>query len=59
MDDSELFISNDDGCDLLIEPLEDEKVYVQISYYANGAFYHLNKEEAKQIVEHLTKVFEL
>jgi hypothetical protein len=23
------------------------------------AFYHLNKAEAKQIVEHLTKVFEL
>jgi len=42
-----------------IEPLEDEKVYLTINHFGDEAFYHLNKTEAKQIVEHLTKVFEL
>ena len=45
---------------LLVEPsLEREKVYLTINHYGDEAFYHLNKTEAKQIVEHLTKVFEL
>ena len=44
---------------LNIEPLEDKKVYVSIYQRDEEYFYHLNKDQAKQIVEHLTKVFEL
>ena len=44
---------------LCVEPLEDEKVYLTIKHFGDEAFYHLNKDQAKQIVEHLTKVFEL
>ena len=45
---------------LHIEPsLEREKVYLTMNYFGDEAWYSLNKDQAKQIVEHLTKVFEL
>jgi len=44
---------------LHIEPLEDGMVYLNIYYFGDEAFCKLNKDQAKQIVEHLTKVFEL
>ena len=59
MEDLELFIINDDGRDLHIEPLEDEKVYLILNYLGDDIWCRINKDQAKQIVEHLTKVFEL
>ena len=59
MEDLELVINNGYGWNLQIEPLGDEKVYLNVTYFGDEAFYHLNKDQAKQIVEHLTKVFEL
>jgi len=44
---------------LHIEPLEDGIVYLNIFYFGDDVYYKLNKDDAKQIVEHLTKVFEL
>ena len=63
MEDLDLFvdlvISNEKGWDLHVESLWKEKAYLTINHFENEAFYHLNKDQAKQIVEHLTKVFEL
>ena len=59
MEDLDLSISNENGWGLHINQLEREKAYLTINYFGDEAFYHLNKDQAKQIVEHLTKVFEL
>ena len=59
MENLELVVSNGDGWDLHIESLWKEKVYLTINNFGDETFYHLNKDQAKQIVEHLTKVFEL
>tara|TARA_R110002020_G_scaffold45326_2_gene129771 strand:+ start:164 stop:343 length:180 start_codon:yes stop_codon:yes gene_type:complete len=59
MEDLELIIDKEDGCSLHIESLEDEKVYLTINYFGDANWFRLNKDQAKQIVEHLTKVFEL
>jgi len=60
MEGLKLLMDGDRHWSLLVEPsLEREKVYLTINHYGDEAFYHLNKTEAKQIVEHLTKVFEL
>ena len=61
MEDLKLVISNDYGWELNIKPsLEDEKVYLSVTnYFGDETAFLITKKGAKQIVEHLTKVFEL
>lgn len=59
MEDLILITENAKRWSLHIEPLEDGIVYLNIFYFGDEAFYKLNKDQAKQIVEHLTKVFDL
>ena len=59
MEDLKLITGNSNSWNLQIEPLDSGKAFITIEHYRDEAFYILDKEEAKQIVEHLTKVFEL
>ena len=59
MEDLELVTGNNNRWNLQIETLASEETCITIEYYGDEAFYILDKEEAKQIIEHLTKVFDL
>ncbi len=59
MENLVLFMEGDMRWSLYIEKTEDGIVYLNIYHFGDESFYKLNKDDAKQIVEHLTKVFEL
>jgi hypothetical protein len=59
MEDLELIIGEEDGCSLHIEPFQYDRVYLTTYYFGDETSFRLTKKGAKQIVEHLTKVFEL
>ena len=58
MEDLELVVENEMNI-LSIETLDNGNVYITIYESGRENCYKVNKDQAKQIVEHLTKVFEL